>query len=83
MKIKHTGVALGLLLLLVFVYWPGILGESAMKWDATAIYLPWKLFLCRSVFSGSLPFWNPFTSGGFPQCIDPGTWYPIDRKSVV
>ena len=77
MKIKHTGVALGLLLLLVFVYWPGILGESAMKWDATAIYLPWKLFLCRSVFSGSLPFWNPFTSGGFPQCIDPGTWYPI------
>jgi len=77
MKIKHTGVALGLLLLLVLVYWPGIVGESAMKWDATAIYLPWKLFLCRSVFSGSLPFWNPFVSGGFAQCIDPGTWYPI------
>ncbi len=77
MKIKHTGVALGLLLLLIFVYWPGILGESAMKWDATAIYLPWKLFLCRSVFLGSLPLWNPFVSGGFPQCIDPGTWYPI------
>jgi hypothetical protein len=77
MKIKHTGVAVGLLLLLIFVYWPGIVGESAMKWDATAIYLPWKLFLCSSVFSGSLPLWNPFISGGFPQCIDPGTWYPI------
>ncbi len=77
MKIKHTGVAVGLLLLLIFVYWPGIVGNTAMKWDATAIYLPWKLFLSRSVFSGNLPLWNPFTMGGFPQCMDPGTWYPI------
>lgn len=77
MKIKHTGVAVGLLLLLIFVYWPGIVGNTAMKWDATAIYLPWKLFLTRTVFSGNLPLWNPFTIGGFPQCMDPGTWYPI------
>ncbi len=77
MKIKHTGVALGLLLLLIFVYWPGLVGNTAMKWDATAIYLPWKLFLSRTVFSGNLPLWNPFTMGGFPQCMDPGTWYPI------
>lgn len=77
MKIKHTGVAIGLLLVLILMYWSGIVGKTAMKWDATAIYLPWKLFLCRSVFSGNLPLWNPFVNGGFPQCMDPGTWYPI------
>ncbi len=73
--IVWTGVFL--LIALLVVYFPLFTGDSILKWDATAIYLPWKLFVCETIFSGNLPLWNPFMGLGFPQMMDPGTWYPI------
>jgi len=73
--IVWTGVFL--LIALLVVYFPLFTGDSILKWDATAIYLPWKLFVCETIFSGNLPLWNPFMGLGFPQMMDLGTWYPI------
>jgi hypothetical protein len=63
--------------MLVGLYYPAIMQQAALQWDATEIYLPWKYFLNRQVHDGVWPLWNPYMSGGFPQHGDPGTWYEI------
>lgn len=83
MKIKNNGLLQWGLFLVVAVgvltglYYPAIMQQAALQWDATEIYLPWKYFLNRQVHDGVWPLWNPYMSGGFPQHGDPGTWYEI------
>lgn len=77
MKKGYIGVGFMLFFAILWVYFPLFTGNSILKWDATAIYLPWKRFICNAIFSENLPLWNPFMGLGFPQMMDVGTWYPI------
>ncbi|MEY2707581.1 MAG: hypothetical protein RIQ91_211, partial [Bacteroidota bacterium] len=61
--------------LLSWLFYPALMQEAAMQWDATEIYLPWKYFLVEQFHQGHWPLWNLYMSGGFPQQGDPGTWY--------
>lgn len=68
-------VLLGLLIFTVF--FPFYTGNYLLKWDILDIHLPWKFFISECLKMGILPLWNPYVDLGFPQMIDPGTWYPI------
>ena len=62
---------------LMVLFYPAIMQQAALQWDATEIYLPWKNFITEQWRHGFLPLWNPYMSGGFPQHGDPGTWYGL------
>jgi hypothetical protein len=64
-------------LVILWLLWPGFQQQAAMQWDASEIYLPWKFFITEQLKGGHWPLWNPYTTGGFPQHGDPGTWYEI------
>ena len=62
---------------LMVLFYPAIMQQAALQWDATEIYLPWKNFITEQWRHGFLPLWNPYISGGFPLHGDPGTWYGL------
>ncbi|MFM8995982.1 MAG: hypothetical protein ACKOI1_07000 [Bacteroidota bacterium] len=64
-------------LILLGLFFPALMENAALQWDATEIYLPWKYFVTEQLKQGFLPLWNPYMSGGFPQHGDPGTWYEL------
>ena len=75
--IQILGCSLLFALVILWLLWPGFQQRAAMQWDASEIYLPWKFFITEQLKGGHWPLWNPYTTGGFPQHGDPGTWYEI------
>jgi hypothetical protein len=58
---------LGLLLLLVGVYFANILLGSAFLWeDFTYQWYPFRHFAAVSLANGEIPLWNPYTLNGMP-----------------
>jgi hypothetical protein len=58
---------LGLLLLLVGVYFAKILLGSAFLWeDFTYQWYPFRHFAAVSLANGEIPLWNPYTFNGMP-----------------
>lgn len=39
---------------------------NVLEWDGMAEFLPWRLFLARSLYEGRIPLWNPYVALGIP-----------------
>jgi len=72
-----------LIIVLLFTYFPLILGKAVMKWDIVDINYPWNYFITESLKNGILPLWDPYSQFGFPLYGDPGTWYPINWLILI
>ena len=59
------------LALFAVMTWPWLLGRVSIPWDAKATFLPQIQFLAQSLWSGELPWWNPYVFSGLPQIADP------------
>lgn len=49
-----------------------LIGEPRFfEWDVPEQYWPDLVYLCRSLHSGELPYWNPYDRAGYPYYADP------------
>lgn len=72
---SKAGSLLVLIITIVLAMWQLSSFTSLMKWDIMDIALPWRYYVSETIRSGHLPLWNPYIHVGFPQYIDPSTWY--------
>ena len=61
------------------VHWRLLLGRVSPHWDAADQFAPYYSFVARTIRSGHLLLWNPFSSGGSPDFAEPqfGALSPI------
>ena len=66
--------ARALFLLSIFFFgthWPLLVGRVSPHWDAADQFAPYYSFVARTIRSGHLLLWNPFSSGGSPDFAEP------------
>lgn len=64
---------LALSLSLLFVYWPLVVGDWRVKWDAYDYAFPQIVYLKQSIANGVFPLWNPFVLSGEAFFAQPAT----------
>ena len=71
--------AIGVTLLVVATHLPLLLGYASPIWDALEFFGPYQMLIGDYVRSGQLLLWNPFTSFGSPDGIEPqlGAFSPL------
>ncbi|MDQ3965128.1 MAG: hypothetical protein M3246_01550, partial [Actinomycetota bacterium] len=72
---RHADFAavLALLALTVVGEWDLFRKEITLGMDAATQYYPFYYFLGESLWSGSIPAWNPYQFSGTPFAADPLT----------
>ena len=69
---RDTGAALGLLALLIALFWRLVFrGEVLYDRDIAAVFHPMAESFFRAWRAGSLPLWNPWFSFGEPMLANP------------
>src|ERR671932_2854929 len=73
--LRHPDAAtvFALLALTLIGQWDLLSGETILGMDAATQYYPWYYFLGESLWSGSIPAWNPYQFSGTPFAADPHT----------
>lgn len=69
----------GITLLVVATHAPLLFGYASPIWDALEFFGPYQMLIGDYVRSGHVLLWNPFTSFGSPDAIEPqlGAFSPI------
>jgi hypothetical protein len=69
----------GVVLLVVVTHASLLLGYASPIWDALEFYGPYQMLIGDYVRNGRLLLWNPFTSFGSPDAIEPqvGAFSPV------
>ena len=69
------------LLMTIFlgVNWQVLTGQVSAQWDAGDFFAPYYTYLARLTRAGHFMLWNPFSSGGSPDFIEPqvGAFSPL------
>lgn len=59
---------------------PGGVPNKGQDFDVIRMLLPWKEFAVKNLFSGTIPFWNPYNFSGTPFLANfqGATFYPFN-----
>ena len=59
---------------------PGGVRNKGQDFDVIRMLLPWKEFAVKNLFSGTIPFWNPYNFSGTPFLANfqGATFYPFN-----
>lgn len=76
---QGRAAALGVTGLVLAIHAPLLLGYASPIWDAREFFGPYQMLIGDYVRSGRLLLWNPFTSFGSPDAIEPqvGAFSPL------
>jgi hypothetical protein len=81
LKVKNHTIFLGILLVLLFIFFFPIITGSKFFWeDVLYEWYPSLSYLAYSLRAGRIPFWTPYVFAGMPFLGDPQAqvFYPIN-----